>query len=122
MKRVHGMGGLRDKPSVLRLHPTRRAVRQGSRGWYCEAVSQLHLPASEWRVDDATLLAAGWHRPDASTSNWWRRERDVGCAAGVLTAALRDALGCIEPSRLTLHVGRFPSDRGGGRSAFYVAA
>ena len=77
-------------------------------GWYCEVVSQAHLPATAWPIDEVALRRLGWGPPDDG-ENWHREAAVDDGVAGLLLEGLRYGRACPDDASLSWWVGTFPS-------------
>lgn len=80
--------------------------RDGS--FYCEVVSEHHLPASAWPIDELALLAAGWDPPVGPVTNWSCSADTAAEAAGLVIDALRFGRSCTDPDQFVGTIDRWP--------------
>ena len=83
-------------------------------GWYCEVISDQHLPRHRWPLDELELARTCWHQPDHGTDNWWQADVSLDHAAPLLVTALWRARGCTDEDCYAISVGTFPTGPDGG--------
>ncbi|MCU6482462.1 ADP-ribosylglycohydrolase family protein [Arthrobacter sp. A2-55] len=77
-------------------------------GFHCEVVSNAFMPADDWPLDSAYLVAAGWTPPGDENPNWHRVQSGAAATAALILAGLRYGRGCRDPRRLGWEPATFP--------------
>jgi hypothetical protein len=77
-------------------------------GFHCEVVSNAFMPADDWPLDPAYLVAAGWSPPGDENPNWHRVHSGAAATAALVLAGLRYGRGCSDPRRLGWEPATFP--------------